>query len=73
MRLPEQFEKITISAMLAAHPQIGEILTKHHIDCVTCGSSSCLFKNVIATHTYDRNKAAMIEKEINDYLSSLSS
>ncbi len=71
MRLPEEFEKITIAKMLAEHPHIGEILTKYHIDCVTCGSSSCFFKNVIATHTYDRNKALMIEKEINDYLSSL--
>ena len=71
MRLPEEFEKITISAILKKHPQIGEILTKHHIDCVTCGSGSCLFKNVIATHTYDRNKAILIENEINDYLSSL--
>jgi hypothetical protein len=71
MRLPEEFEKTTIAKMLAEHPYIGEILEKHHIDCVTCGSSSCLFKNVIATHTYDRNQAVMIEKEINDYLSSL--
>jgi len=73
MRLPQQFEKITIGKMLAEHPQIGKILTKHHIDCATCGSSSCLFKNVIATHTYDRNKARMIEEEINEYLAGLSS
>ncbi len=71
MRLPEEFEKITIGRMLAEHPHIGEILSKYQIDCVTCGSSSCLFKNVIATHTYDRKKAIMIEKEINDYLSGL--
>ena len=71
MRLPEEFETITISTILEEHPLIGEILTKHHIDCVTCGSSSCLFKNVIATHTYDRKKAIMIEKEIIEYLSSL--
>lgn len=71
MRLPEEFEKTTISTMLAEHPSIGDILTKHHIDCATCGSSSCLFKNVIATHTYDRKKAIMIEKEINEYLSGL--
>ena len=72
MLLPEEFETTTIAQMLAEHPHIGKILTKYHIDCVTCGSSSCLFKNVIATHTYDRTKAAMIEKEINDYLASLS-
>ena len=71
MLLPEEFEKTTISKMLAEHPQLGEILTKHHIDCAACGSSSCLFKNVIATHTYNRDKAKMIEKEIIDYLSSL--
>jgi len=73
MSLPEEFEKITISKMLSEHPQIGEILTKHHIDCVACGSSSCLFKNVIATHTYDSKKAQHIENEINEYLCNLTS
>jgi hypothetical protein len=68
MRLPPEFENITIGNILAEHPQIGEILSKHHIDCVSCGSGSCLFKNVVATHTYDRKKVGMIEAEINEYL-----
>lgn len=71
MLLSPEFEQITIKTMLAEHPHIGQILTKYKIDCVTCGSGSCLFKNVIATHAYDPKKAILIEKEISDYLVSL--
>ena len=72
MDLPEEFTQKTISAMLAEHPQLGEILRRYKIDCVTCGSTSCLFKNVIATHAYNPKQAAEIETEINEYLASLS-
>ena len=72
MILPEEFATITVSRMLAEHPRIGEILSQYQIDCVTCGSSSCLFKNIIATHTYDSKKALRIEKEISEYFSTLS-
>ncbi len=71
MRLPDSFERKTVSSVLEEHPAIGEILTRHHIDCVACGSTSCLFKNVIATHTYDPQKAIEIEKEIFKYLTEL--
>ncbi len=71
MDLPEEFAQKTISSMLAEHPPIGEILSKHSIDCLSCGSTSCLFKNVIATHTFDRQRAVQIEKEINDYLAGI--
>lgn len=72
MDLPEEFAHKTISSMLAEHPRIGEILGKHRIDCVTCGSSACLFKNVIATHTFDPQRAIQIEEEIHAYLAGLS-
>ena len=70
MNLPEEFANKTITAVLAAHPQIGEILQKHNIDCATCNSSSCLFKNVIKTHAWDPKQAIQIETEINAYLAS---
>jgi len=71
MELPEEFALKTVSSMLAEHPQIGEILNKHRIDCVTCGSSSCLLKNVIAQHTFNPQRAVQIEHEINEYLAGL--
>ncbi|HEY5674393.1 MAG TPA: hypothetical protein VIR78_11850 [Malonomonas sp.] len=68
MDLPEELKHKTIGAMLAEHPQLVEILKRYKIDCVACGSTSCLFKNVIATHAYDPKQAAMLEDEINAYL-----
>lgn len=68
MDLPEKFAQMTVCRMLAEHPRIGEILARHRIDCVTCGSSSCLLKNVIAQHTFDPQRAIQIEAEINAYL-----
>ena len=71
MKLPERFTHLTIRDMLAEHPQIGEILKRHQIDCGACDSTSCLFKNVIATHTYDPRRARQVEQEINAYLDNL--
>jgi len=68
MDLPEEFRQKTISAMLTEHPQLTEILQRYNIDCVSCGSSSCLFKNVVATHAYDPKQADRLENEIKDYL-----
>ncbi len=73
MDLSEEFAQKTISKMLEEHPQIGEILKKYNIDCVSCGSSSCLFKNVIATHTYNPKTALQLKNEINEYLAGLTS
>lgn len=72
MDLPEEFTQMTIIAMLTEHPQLAEILRRYKIDCVSCGSTSCLFKNVIATHAYDPKQAAQLETEINTYLANLS-
>lgn len=71
MVLLEKYAQMTVSSLLADHPQIGVILEKHRIDCVSCGSSSCLLKNVIAQHTYDSRRAAQIEAEINAYLAGI--
>ncbi len=68
MNLPEEDRHKTISAMLTEHPQLAEILKRYNIDCGSCGSSSCLFKNVITTHAYDPKQAARLESEINAYL-----
>ena len=69
--LPAAFAQETITNMLKEHPQLVEIFRKYKIDCVSCGSTSCLFKNVIATHSYDRKISVLIEEEINQYLSSI--
>jgi hypothetical protein len=71
MELPEEYRQKTIVDTLADHPQLAVILKKYRIDCASCGSTSCLFGNVIATHTYDPKQAARLEAEITDYFTSL--
>lgn len=71
MDLPKEFAHKTVTSVLTEHPQLAEILKRYKIDCVTCGSTSCLFKNVIATHSYDPKQTAQIEIEINAYLAKL--
>ena len=71
MDLPDKYALRTVSSMLEEHPQIGTILENHRIDCVSCGSSSCLLKNVVTQHTYDPQRATQIEAEINAYLAGL--
>ncbi len=67
MNLPEEIAQSSISRVLEEHPRVGLILQKHQIDCVSCGSTSCLFKNVVATHAYDPKGAARIEAELEAY------
>ena len=62
---------MTVSKVLAQHPQIKKILDKFRIDCVKCGSSSCLLKNVLGQHVFDPNQARQMEKEVNEYFSRL--
>jgi len=71
MELPEKFAQISVSQILSEHPQIGTMLEKHQVDCVTCASSSCLLKNIIGQHIYDPKRAIQLEQEINDYLNGL--
>jgi iron-sulfur cluster repair protein YtfE (RIC family) len=71
MDLPAEYAQRTISSILTEHPRIGTILEQYQIDCASCGSSSCLLKNVIAQHTCDPQRAVRIAAEINEYLAGL--
>ena len=71
MNLPEALAKKPLIDVLEEHPPIGEILKKYKVDCVSCRSSSCLLKNVIATHGFLPKRAAELRAEIEAYLARL--
>ena len=59
---------IAIQDVMAAHPEIGDILNRFEIGCVTCKVGICLLKDVVSIHGLSKEDEAAIEKEINAYL-----
>jgi hypothetical protein len=57
-----------IQDVMTAHPQIGDILNRYEIGCVTCKVGICLLKDVVSIHGLSKESEAAIEKEINGYL-----
>ena len=57
-----------IQDVMKAYPEIGDILNRYEIGCVTCKVGICLLKDVVSIHGLSKENEASIEKEINDYL-----
>ncbi|GAB4180062.1 MAG: hypothetical protein Kow00100_22000 [Geothermobacteraceae bacterium] len=68
MNLPNGIGEQPINKTIETHPEIGEILQKYEIGCVTCGVGICLVKDVVSIHALGDEIEAKIEQEINDYL-----
>ncbi len=57
-----------IQDVIRTYPEIGEILNRFEIGCVTCKVGVCLLKDVVAIHGLSKDDEAKIEQEINSYL-----
>ena len=57
-----------IQDVITTYPEIGEILARYDIGCVTCKVGICLLKDVVAIHGLAKEDEAKIEQEINIYL-----
>jgi hypothetical protein len=57
-----------IQDVMTNNPEIGEILNRYEIGCVTCKVGICLLKDVVSIHGLSKEDEASIEKEINGYL-----
>lgn len=57
-----------IQDVMQAYPEIGDILNKYEIGCVTCKVGICLLKDVVSIHGLSKENEAKIEQEINTYL-----
>ena len=68
MQLPGGIGEQPINKTIETHPEIGAILQKYDIDCVTCGVGICLVKDVVSIHALGDEIEAKIEQEISDYL-----
>lgn len=68
MNLPAHIGDQPINQTIERHPEIGTILQKYDIGCVTCGVGICLVKDVVAIHALGDAIEAQIEAEISAYL-----
>lgn len=68
MNLQRNIGEQAIQEIIKTHPQIGAILQKYEIGCVTCSVGICLLKDVVAIHALGDEAEAGIEAEINQYL-----
>ncbi|HML79972.1 hypothetical protein [Geobacter sulfurreducens] len=68
MNLKNDLGNQAIQDVLASYPEIGEILQRYDIGCVTCKVGICLLKDVVSIHGLSKEDEAGIEAEINDYL-----
>jgi len=57
-----------IQDVIQSYPEVGEILNRFEIGCVTCKVGICLLKDVVAIHGLSKEDETRIEQEINDYL-----
>jgi len=57
-----------IQDVIKTYPEIGDILARCEIACITCKVGICLLKDVVSIHGLSKEDEAKIEQEINDYL-----
>lgn len=58
----------SIQDVMISYPEIGEILNRFEIGCVTCKVGICLLKDVVSIHGLSKEDEGRIEQEINTYL-----
>lgn len=69
MEFKNSLGEMAIQDVIKTYPEIGEILNRYDIGCVTCKVGICLLKDVVSIHGLSQEDEAKIEEEINTYLS----
>lgn len=68
MEFKNSLGDMAIQDVIKTHPEIGEILNRFDIGCVTCKVGICLLKDVVSIHGLSKEDEDKIEEEINNYL-----
>lgn len=68
MELHGTIGNTAIQEVLTQYPEIGPLLERFGIGCVTCKVGICLLKDVVAIHGLPKEDEAKIEEEINGIL-----
>ncbi|MFZ3209787.1 MAG: hypothetical protein WA140_13305 [Geobacteraceae bacterium] len=70
MELKMDLGNKAIQDVITTYPEIGDILNRYEIGCVTCKVGICLLRDVVSIHGLTKEAEATIENEINRYLTS---
>lgn len=68
MELKNDLGTTAIQDVITKYPEIGEILQRYDIGCVTCKVGICLLKDVVSIHGLSKDDEARIEQEVNGFL-----
>ena len=68
MKFNNELGEMAIQDVIRTYPEIGEILARYDIGCVTCKVGICLLKDVVSIHGLSKEDEAKIEQEINQHL-----
>jgi hypothetical protein len=68
MELTDKLGDMAIQDVIMTYPDIGGILSRYDIGCITCKVGICLLKDVVAIHGLSKEDEAKIEREINEHL-----
>ena len=68
MEFKNNLGDMAIQDVMQTYPEIGEILNRFDIGCVTCKVGICLLKDVVSIHGLSKDDEANIEKQINEHL-----
>ncbi len=70
MELNGNIGERSIQDVLQSCPEIGGILGRFNIGCVTCRVGVCLLKDVVAIHGLTKEDEKRMEREINELVAS---
>lgn len=68
MQLINGLGEWAIQDVLKKYPEIGTMLERADIGCVTCSVGICLLKDVVSIHALPDEVEKALESEINGYL-----
>jgi len=64
----EQYLAMEIKSVIEAYPEVGEILDRYGIGCVSCSIGTCLLKDVVQLHALppesEAEMMALVERVI---------
>lgn len=69
MNLSSMLGDMAIQDVMLTYPEIGAMLSRYDIGCITCKVGICLLKDVVTIHGLSKESEAKIEQEINQILS----
>lgn len=69
MDLTNKLGDMAIQDVMLTYPEIGGILSRYDIGCITCKVGICLLKDLVAIHGLSNEDEIKIERELNELLS----